>query len=266
MKRPALLNLVPDSFKERTYYRLYNHRQADYSPLFREASLRYSPDARLYDLLPGDVISGMIALAGFYELGLTRRIATLASQGGLFVDVGANLGYFSILWASLHPDSRAICLEASPRNIESIKKNIDRNSLSDRVRLIAKAAGKERGTVKFDVGPAAQTGWGGIANSETASSIEVPLTRLDHELPDETIDVLKVDVEGADTWVLMGCEELLEKKQIRRIFFEQNVHRMELLGIRPGEAQEFLRDFGYICEPIDDEGGEWIATPEIGAT
>jgi FkbM family methyltransferase len=261
MKRPTLLNLLPDSFKERAFYKLYNHRQADYAPLFQEASLRFSPGARLFDLLPGDVISGMIALAGFYELALTRRIVSLAKSGGLFVDVGANLGYFSILWASLNPKSKSICFEASPRNIESINNNVKRNSLSDRVTLVPKAAGKELGSVQFDVGPSAQTGWGGIANSKSTTSIEVPLTRLDHEISDQTIDVLKVDVEGADTWVLIGCERLLREKRIRQIFFEQNTYRMELLGIRAGEAQEFLQNLGYTCAPRDRDGGEWEATP-----
>ena len=261
MKRPALLTFLPDSLKEKAFYRLYNHRQQDFSPLFTEASLSFSNNARLFDLLPGDVISGMIALTGFYELSLTRRIVALAKSGGLFVDVGANLGYFSILWASAGPNSKAISFEASPRNIDSMSKNITKNLLSDRIQLIPKAAGKELGTVKFDIGPSAQTGWGGIANSKSTTSIEVPLTRLDSELPNQTIDVLKIDVEGADTWVLMGCEQLLRDKKIRRIFFEENTYRMDLLGIKSGDAQEFLRDHGYSCEPIDRDGGEWIAMP-----
>jgi FkbM family methyltransferase len=262
MKRPALLKWMPDSFKESAFYRLYNNCQADYSPLFQQASLRFAPGASLFDLLPGDVISGMIAMTGFYELALTRRIVSLAKNGGLFVDVGANLGYFSILWTSLNPNSKAICFEASPRNIESINNNVKRNSLTDRVTLVPKAAGKEQGTVKFDVGPSAQTGWGGIANSKSTTSIEVPLTRLDHEINNQTIDVLKVDVEGADTWVLIGCEGLLKEKRIRQIFFEQNTYRMDLLGIRAGEAQKFLQDLGYTCVPMDRDGGEWVATPK----
>lgn len=264
MKRPALLTLLPDSLKERAYYRLYNNRQAHYyySPLFKQAPLRFSPHAYLYDLLPGDVISGMIAMTGFYELALSRCIVSLAKNGGLFVDVGANLGYFSILWTSINPNSKAVCFEASPRNIESINNNLKNNSLTDRVTLIPKAAGREQGTVKFDVGPSDQTGWGGIANSKSTNSIEVPLTRVDHEIRDQTIDVLKVDVEGADTWVLFGCEALLKEERIRKIFFEQNTHRMNLLGIRAGEAQEFLQDLGYTCVAMDRNGLEWVATPK----
>ena len=53
------------------------------------------------------------------------------------------------------------------------------------------------------------------------------------------IDVLKIDVEGADTWVLYGCEQLLKQKAIRNIFFEQNGARMAELGIGAKRSQGF---------------------------
>ena len=87
------------------------------------------------------------------------------------------------------------------------------------------------------------------------------MTRLDNELSNELIEVLKIDVEGADTWVLEGCERLLRDKRIKRIFFEQNIGRMEQLGIQAGVAQTFLRDLGYSCEPLDGDEGEWVASP-----
>ena len=95
--------------------------------------------------------------------------------------------------------------------------------------------------------------------------VTVPVTRLDDEFPNETIDVLKVDTEGADTWVLLGCDRLLKDRRVKKIFFEQNATCMERLGIRPGEVQNFLRDHGYDCEPFKGRGGrgdgEWIAEP-----
>ena len=261
MKRPLLLRLVPDGIKERLFYRIYNRRQHRYEPLFRKADLAFSKGASLYNLIPGDVISGNIAFNGFYELSLTRKICELAQNGGLFVDVGANIGYFSILWASTNERARAICFEASPRNVGLLESNVKQNSLSDRISLIAKAAGKDNGTIKFDVGPSAQTGWGGIANEKSTTSITVPMTRLDCEITDETIDVLKIDVEGADTWVLLGCEKLLRERRIKKIFFEQNAYRMNLLGIRSGEAQTYLRDHGYDCEQLNSDSEEWVAKP-----
>lgn len=67
---------------------------------------------------------GCIAFLGFYELPLTRRIVKLAQKGGLLVDVGANYGYFSLLWGSQKKGNRTIAFEASPRNHEAIEANV----------------------------------------------------------------------------------------------------------------------------------------------
>ena len=225
-----------------------------------------APPLAMHQLLPGDVISGNIAFTGFYELGLSHRIGKMARGGGLFVDVGANMGYFSLLWAGLNPAGRVIAFEAAPRNIALLENNIRQNGLSDRITLVPKAAGDRAGTVQFETGPMDQTGWGGISTSVTSGTINVPLVRLDQELPDAPIDVLKIDVEGADTWVLRGCEGLLKNKCIRAIFFEQNEERMKRLGIASGEAQDFLRALDYACVPCAGEVDEWMASPNPGGT
>ena len=65
---------------------------------FDRALLSFAPGASMSALLAGDVISCGIAVTGFYELDLSRRLSALAKRGGRLVDVGANLGYFSFLW------------------------------------------------------------------------------------------------------------------------------------------------------------------------
>ena len=126
-----------------------------------------------------------------------------------------------------------------------------------------KVAGHKTGAVHFNTGPIDQTGWGGISNGTSTNNIEVPLARLDEKLSDSMIDVLKTDVEGADTWVLYGCEQLLKKKQIRRIFFEQNDTRMAELGIGAKEARDFLASVGYTCLPFGRSEGVWVAFPAV---
>ena len=69
-------------------------------------------------------------------------------------------------------------------------------------------------------------------------------------------------MEGADTWVLYGCEQLLKKRQIRKIFFEQNHARMAELGIGANEARDFLASVGYTCIPFGLSEGEWVAYPD----
>lgn len=263
MHLPPISRFLPFRVREGLYYRFFHARSGQCPSLFESAELAFAPDIRMHGLLPGDVISGNIAFNGFYELALTRHIAPLARKGGVFVDVGANMGYFSLLWAGQNPNARAIAFEASPRNVEILRNNVNLNGLGSRISIVPKAAGNHEGTISFDPGPATQTGWGGISASPVSSSITVPLCRLDEEIS-EPVDVLKIDVEGADTWVLHGCEKLLEQDKIKTIFFEQNTERMDLLGIPRLEAVDFLQKFGYSCSPLDKAHEQWKAVKTEG--
>jgi len=76
------------------------------------------------------------------------------------------------------------------------------------------------------------------------------MVRIDEALPNTQIDVLEIDVEGADTRVLFGRKCLLKSQRIQTIHFEQNQQCLERLGIAPGDLQKFLRDIGYNCHPM----------------
>ncbi len=217
----------------------------------------------MYDLISNDDISEAIAFLGFHDWSHTKTIARIASKNnkGVFVDVGANMGYFSLLWASIAPSSRVLAYEASPRNIRIFEKNISRNHMGKTIKLIPKALGDRNGTIGFYCGAEDQTGHGGIYLDDSDGTMQVPIVRLDAELPDEEIDYLKIDVEGADTLVLYGCENLLRRKSIKLIHFEQNLQRMQHLGIAPRDACDFLRKMDYACSPADESEDEWIAFP-----
>lgn len=218
-------------------------------------------------LSPTDEGHGNIAFTGFYELDLTRQIVEKARDGGLLVDVGANYGYFSLLWAAQNPRNRVIAFEASPRNRAAIAANIAGNGLGDAITLRSEAVGKDRGNFQFSLGPVDQTGWGGISLGHGEGEIiTVPVVRLDEALSAETqIAVLKIDIEGADTWAIMGAQSFLRDKRVKHIYYEENKERMQLLGIRAGEAKAYLRDFGYHVEALGPEDAalvEYQASPK----
>jgi FkbM family methyltransferase len=182
------------------------------------------------------------------------------------LDVGANLGYFSLLWASVNPNNRVVAFEASPRNVPLLRRNVERNSCGQQVQIAALAVGKEHGTVAFELGPDDQTGWGGIALAASANAVTVEVVRIDDFIAEieEDIALLKIDIEGADTWALIGCERLLRARRIREIWFEANKPRMHQLGIAAGAATELLCSLGYSVSRIRNspELLEWRAVPK----
>jgi FkbM family methyltransferase len=254
-KPPLQIRVLPDRLKQLAYYLSYKPLPARLKPLLKNATLRFASGVTMTALVEGDIISESIALTGFYELKLSRRIAKAAAQGGRFVDVGANLGYFSLIWLAARPDNKCISIEASPRNLPLLKQNIESNGFQDRCRIEGVAAGKERGTLGFELGPLSQSGWGCFVFDKTSSTVdvEVEVVRLDEIIrDDEAISVLKIDAEGADTWVLQGCERLLSKGQVRTIYYELFKDRSERLGIQDDDARRLLERYGFRVQSLTD--------------
>jgi FkbM family methyltransferase len=238
--------------------RFYAARRDCWLSLYRDAELAAAPGV-VMELLPGDRISDLIAFTGVHEADLTRRVRSSARKGGKMIDIGANLGYFSLLWVASQPSNQCVAFEASPRNLQILRNNVERNGLSERIHVVPNAAAAQPGKMYFDLGPADQSGWGGIASAKGERQIEVEAVRVDEVVSvDERIALLKVDVEGADAWALMGCERLLQAKLVDEIWFEQNKPRIGMLGIKQNAAQEYLESVGYCCTPHDDVSGQLV--------
>jgi FkbM family methyltransferase len=253
----------------RKIYPLWLREKLYFHPIFprkvwpegmEAAPLEFAP-VKISSLLKTDLGHRQIAWCGFYELDLSRRISSLAKQGGLLVDVGANVGYFSCMWAALNPQNEVYAFEPSPRNLVMLKKNISILPNPDAVKIFDHAVGREDGFFNFDIGPEEQSGWGGLATSQSARTIQIKVKRLDAIIPaGKTVSVLKIDTEGADTWVLMGAENLLRQKRIKNIFFEANLERMKLLEIPSDQVAKFLNGLDYKVSPLGDS--EFFATPK----
>ena len=246
-----LIRRLPERLRYPAYYRLLHPLGPDDSALFESAPLAYAPGVQMR-LLPGDVAHGPIAALGYYEPELSLRVADAARDGGLMVDVGANAGYFSLLWAAQSPRARVVAFEPAPRNVALLRENVDANGLADRVDVRALAAGEARGTLAFHLGPDAQTGWGSFSAYVGGRTLDVPVVRLD-EAVDGPIRLLKVDAEGADAWVLRGAERLLRDRAIAEVHFEHLKSRARVLGIPDDAGRAFLESVGYRVEAAGPE-------------
>ena len=158
-------------------------------------------------------------------------------------------------------NNKVIAFEASPRNIFPLRENVINNHFESRVDIYDVAVGKTQGELAFSFMSDEQTGWGGLSvNQNESNTINVSVVTLDSFFKDRglVIDCLKIDTEGADTWVLEGASQLLKERRIKHIFFEENLVRMSALGIKQNKAKDLLLSYGYVVKPINQ--GEYYAT------
>jgi FkbM family methyltransferase len=220
---------------------------------YKDVVLRGSNTIKM-DLNKFDIGHQYLAFTGVYENDVTEKILKIKNgNSGLMVDVGANYGYYSLLWASENENNKVICFEASPRNIHALENNIKNNNLTQNVIIEKLAVSDQTCKVNFDLGPKDQTGWGGIsATNNGETTIEIDAISLDEYFKDKTeqIKILKIDTEGADYLVIKGAATLIKEKRISHICWEENVGRAKQIGLQGGEAKIFLIEKGYHVEQV----------------
>jgi len=190
-------------------------------------------------------------LNGTYEPEQTRLAVELVRPGATVLDVGAHIGYYTLLFSRLAgPHGRVVAFEPSPRNLPVLRWHVARNRCAN-VRVEAAAVAAETGTARFtaDTG----SGTGRLAESGT---VEVRTIRLDDFLDagGPMPDVLKIDVEGAELAVLRGAARVLRDAQPAILLSTHgtDVHRA-CIGL--------LREHGY--EPTPILGGDVERAPEL---
>lgn len=152
--------------------------------------------------------------------------------GDLFVDVGANVGAFTVMAAGVAA-ARVMAFEASPDTYEMLARNIRLNGFDEHVKAIHAAAGRNEGTAKFSIGLGTENY---VTNGTTTNrTITVKMTTLDKELAGDPPDLLKIDVEGFETEVFAGAAKTLRDPNLKAIIVEH-----DNLGARYGFDEELL--------------------------
>lgn len=152
---------------------------------------------------------------GAYEAGTVRFVRDLMAGAGVFYDVGANIGVFTVEVArSLGASGQVIAIEPGPRAFAILLRNIELNRLGN-VTAIAVGLADVAGAKQLHLRPAANLGAATfVGQRDTVPDAVVEVLRLDdlvddRRLPDPT--VVKVDVEGFELRVLRGAAKLIER-------------------------------------------------------
>ena len=153
---------------------------------------------------------------GNWEPVATEAILTYVQPGMCVFDIGAHLGYYSLLLAKcVGPGGRVVSFEAAESNFSRLQRNISVNNL-DNVELINLAVFSKSGTIPISLS-STDTGSGdwSISRQANKDSIEVQTISLDQFCEAKRVlpDFLKIDVEGAEHDVLLGARETIGRCQ-----------------------------------------------------
>ena len=203
-----------------------------------------------------------IMLEGDWEPWVTNAIATVLQQnkGCVFVDVGANVGWYTLLAAHLGA-ARIFAIEPNPRLAMLLRRTVAVNGLRGRAFVRETAAGAAAGKAHLMIDP-----WeaGGAHLYESSpmpagsySQLTEPLvavSRLDDEVlpPNPPLAaapvtyVVKIDVEGYEPQVLLGAERLLALRPVLFIEHHQSITHQGMLTV--------LRDDGYTLHHVQHSG------------
>lgn len=154
---------------------------------------------------------------GTYEPELAEAARTFLKPGMTVYDVGANIGYVSLLLAHcVRPHGKVFAFEALPANAERIRRNLALNALESRITLIQAAVAERGGEITFlvheSVGMGKAAGSAGRREQRYQAEIRVAALSLDefvYEQGNPPPDAVKMDIEGGEVLALPGMKRIL---------------------------------------------------------
>jgi FkbM family methyltransferase len=213
------------------------------------------------------MIAPWLILDGLWESHVTDWLQHTLGPGQVFVDVGANIGYFTLLGGQLvGPEGRVVGIEAHPRLAELLQRNVIINGIHGHVTTWPGAAWSETTDLKLHLRQnfASNSSVGSAGSDaltrlgDTEEIVEVRAVALDDLLGDllgdggqgdhdgvAHVDVMKVDVEGAEVQVFTGLRRTLDGNPGITIMFEWSPAQIHDVGDDPGALIDILADHGF---------------------
>lgn len=205
-------------------------------------------------------VSRRLREQGIWEPFETSLLLQLLAPGDVFVDVGANIGYFSVLAASLVGEAGAVfAFEPDPRNYRLLEANAARNGLQHRITAIAAALSDAPGEGRLYLSEDNLGDHRVYAGEERRDSVPIVLQRGCDALAGRLrrLDLLKVDTQGSEYQVIAGLMPLLRGlASAPRVLVELTPHALREAGASGRALIELLATLGqpmWIIDHIDSQ-------------
>jgi FkbM family methyltransferase len=202
---------------------------------------------RLIRVNPTDHLQLMIYYFGTFEPHALSYLKLCASRGGTIIDVGANIGLYTLEGSLVvGPAGRVISIEAAPSHVEALRENIKLNGI-DNVSIIESAVGDSTGIATLTRPKDGNFGMFTVGLVDGDETCNVPLQAIDGLLADqriESVDLIKMDIEGSEYRGLRGAERTL-KRYKPTLLIELNETMLHGCKSSTREVKDLLREMGY---------------------
>ena len=195
-------------------------------------------------------------MSGEYEPLGTELMQRLIRPGMAVLDIGANIGYYTLLYArQVGPKGAVYAFEPTPDTFSMLRKNIQSNGFSDTVRLIEAAVSDHSGTAEIFINQY-NKGDNRLYGSGSMRRVPVETKRLDDIFSArEHVDFIKMDIQGAEGLALRGMRDIIARDH-PVIVMEFWPRLYTKLDSSAREILETLSAAGYSFEDIDDEAND----------
>lgn len=213
-----------------------------------------------YVVLNSSLIGRLLLRNGMYEEHIINWVTThfQPDSGGVFVDVGANFGWYSCLFARIAGDrGRVFLFEPESGNADLLAKNLELNDARN-CKLFRAAVGNEPGTAFLQMAHRRNPGAHSlIKGGYSEGEVEVPVVTLDDallpHLESSAVSLLKMDIEGFELQALRGATRVLERTNA--IILEFSPDFLKRGGFDPAELWRIIRDQGFSTNRFDYDRG-----------
>jgi FkbM family methyltransferase len=201
-------------------------------------------------------ISSHLMWEGRWEANVEACLVPFAKPGMNILDIGANFGFYTlILGQAVGPTGSVHAFEANPHIATKLRKSVAVNGLSPWTHVHALALSDRRGEIDFSFDPSFSGGGAiGLNQHRDYQSLTVPTAPLDSLLPaDLPINIIKMDVEGAEAMVLAGGQRTFNDARLTRIvteFFPAQIAKT----MPPMEFLTYFTARGFDIQVIEWDG------------
>jgi FkbM family methyltransferase len=258
----SLYDIFRLSYRARKWY--LNHLYAHLTP--NQAQVMMEDNTLLYINPRYDYVQREIFLYQgqyMYESHVVRWITQNLPKGSTVVDIGSHIGYYlGPICRGVGPSGKAFFVEPLPEHYTLLQKNISANQFTWATSINLAISDQIGETIFY---PAKDSGRNSLAqnsitNAEPIMIKAITLDQLSSEKSVETIDLLQIDVEGAEVLVVQGAAKSIKEHRIKAILCEWHPQQLkDEFQTTPMEFLAQINRYGYNAFRLDEKTGKELA-------